>query len=404
MAYPYSSSAAGRKDTVAAPGKLWKRIPPERRLEACVSFWQEEEAVEQQAEALLAIASHFRFRAKSVRALPLEKKARYLASLPGVPDSVAGRVLVAYHLAHQRPMLAAFLDALGMPHDNGVLNGGGAEGAAGRPPEGRGGRRCARRSRPPTWTCTSRRCSVRIPRPGAAWPSSWAAATRSSPMSEAPQPPSGRPARRGPEAPDISEKGGLKGGQPQRIDDRLFMQLLAFGGCADSSPLGPHLAAAGVTGVVYEDLHDPRGVAVLALSEDPAFFLDVVRPALERRAVRRARAEAGSQVVRPDLRVGIRAGPGGGPLPPADAHGAQSRVAVGRVVPASAQRPLRAVAARRAAGDSRRARRHRHGVRRRRPRPRHPPGLPRPRRRRQRLRRRPGGEVPASPVGGRARR
>lgn len=121
MAYPYSSSGAGRKAAVGAPGKLWKRIPPERRLEACASFWQEEEALEQQAEALMAIASHFRFRTKSVRALPLEKKARYLASLPGVPDSVAGRVLVAYHLAHQRPMLGAFLDALGMPHDNGVL-------------------------------------------------------------------------------------------------------------------------------------------------------------------------------------------------------------------------------------------------------------------------------------------
>ncbi len=121
MAYPYSSTGTGRKETVAAPGKLWKRIPPERRLEACLSFWQEEEAIEQQAEALMAVATHFRFRAKSVRALPLEKKARYLASLPAVPDSVAGRVLVAYHLAHQRPMLGAFLDALGMPHDQGVL-------------------------------------------------------------------------------------------------------------------------------------------------------------------------------------------------------------------------------------------------------------------------------------------
>ena len=33
--------------------------------------------------------------------------------------------------------------------------------------------------------------------------------------------------------PDLSEKGGMKDGQPQRSDDRLFMQLLAFGGCAD---------------------------------------------------------------------------------------------------------------------------------------------------------------------------
>lgn len=121
MAYPYSSSATGRKDLPASPGKLWRHIPQEYRLEACAAFWQDDDAVEQQAEALLAVATHFRFRAKSVRTLPLDKKARYLASLPGVPDSVAGRVLVGYHLAHQRPMLAAFLDALGLAHDNGVL-------------------------------------------------------------------------------------------------------------------------------------------------------------------------------------------------------------------------------------------------------------------------------------------
>jgi hypothetical protein len=121
MAYPYSSSATGRKDAPASPGKLWRHIPPERRLEACAAFWQEDDAIEQQAEALLAVAAHYRFRPKSVRTLPLEKKARYLAALPGVPDSVAGRVLVAYHLTHQRPMLAAFLDSLGLAHDNGVL-------------------------------------------------------------------------------------------------------------------------------------------------------------------------------------------------------------------------------------------------------------------------------------------
>jgi hypothetical protein len=87
--------------------------------------------------------------------------------------------------------------------------------------------------------------------------------------------------RRGPEPPDISEKGGLKGGQPQRSDERLFMQFFAFGRCADGSALGPHLAASGVTGVVYDDASDPRGVGVLALSRTPAFFLDVLRPALK---------------------------------------------------------------------------------------------------------------------------
>ena len=86
--------------------------------------------------------------------------------------------------------------------------------------------------------------------------------------------------RRGPEPPDISEKGGMKGGQPQRADTRLFMQLLAFGGCQDAPALAASLARAGVAGVLYEDLNDPRGVALLTFSENPAFFFDSVRPLL----------------------------------------------------------------------------------------------------------------------------
>jgi hypothetical protein len=87
-------------------------------------------------------------------------------------------------------------------------------------------------------------------------------------------------ARRGPEPPDISEKGGMKDGQPQRSNDRLFIQLMAFGGCPDSRPLVDALCAAGIAGVLYEDMNDPRGVALLTFSQDAAFFLDRVRPLL----------------------------------------------------------------------------------------------------------------------------
>ncbi len=86
--------------------------------------------------------------------------------------------------------------------------------------------------------------------------------------------------RRTLEPPDISEKGGLKGGVPQRSDDRLFMQLLAFGGCTDAATLGSSLEQAGATGVVYEDLNDPRGVGVLLLHRDPNCFIDTLRPVL----------------------------------------------------------------------------------------------------------------------------
>ena len=88
------------------------------------------------------------------------------------------------------------------------------------------------------------------------------------------------PTRRGPEPPDISEKGGTRNGQPQRSDARLFMQFLAFGACADPRPLAEALASSGIAGALYEDVNDPRGIALLTLSTDPAFFLDRVRSLL----------------------------------------------------------------------------------------------------------------------------
>jgi chlorite dismutase len=80
--------------------------------------------------------------------------------------------------------------------------------------------------------------------------------------------------------PDLSEKGGRKGGEPQRSDERLFMHLTAFGGCRDTAAAAAHLAASPVSGVLYEDLNDPRGIAVLSLSTHPDHFIDVVRPLL----------------------------------------------------------------------------------------------------------------------------
>jgi chlorite dismutase len=82
------------------------------------------------------------------------------------------------------------------------------------------------------------------------------------------------------EPPDISEKGGLKGGQQQRSDERLFMQLFAFTNCADLAGLTRQLAVGGFESVLYQDLNDPKGVALLTLSRDPNTFIDQVRPVL----------------------------------------------------------------------------------------------------------------------------
>lgn len=103
------------------PSKLWRRMPAERRTAAAELFWADEQSAEQQGEACATIATHMKFRAKSVLNLPLEKKTRYLVNLPQISDAVAARALVNYHLGLQRPMMADFLDALGIAHEEGLI-------------------------------------------------------------------------------------------------------------------------------------------------------------------------------------------------------------------------------------------------------------------------------------------
>ena len=104
------------------PSQLWKQLSAERKLEAAGAFWRDENAAAEQAELLATIAQRIKFRIKSVVAMPVEKKARQLVSLPAVSEAVAARLLVVYHMAHQRPMMGRFLDGLGIAHEDGMIS------------------------------------------------------------------------------------------------------------------------------------------------------------------------------------------------------------------------------------------------------------------------------------------
>lgn len=103
------------------PSRIWKRLSPAQRAAAAEAFWNDEESTEQQVEAIAAIAAFMKFRTKSVLGLSIEKRVRYLTMLPNMSDTIAARALINYHLAHQRPMMAAFLDQLGVAHENGLI-------------------------------------------------------------------------------------------------------------------------------------------------------------------------------------------------------------------------------------------------------------------------------------------
>ena len=72
---------------------------------------------------------------------------------------------------------------------------------------------------------------------------------------------------------DVLERGANR----QTGSRRLFMQLQAFGGCPESKPLVAALERSRIEAVLYADVNDPRGVGLLAMSEDPAFFVTRLR-------------------------------------------------------------------------------------------------------------------------------
>jgi hypothetical protein len=106
---------------IPRPSQLWKQLSADRKVQAADAFWRDENGAIEQAEAVAAIAQRIKFRAKSVLTMPHDKKAKQLASLPAVSELVAARLLVAFHLEQHRPMMASFLDSLGIPHEDGLI-------------------------------------------------------------------------------------------------------------------------------------------------------------------------------------------------------------------------------------------------------------------------------------------
>jgi hypothetical protein len=131
-------------------------MPLENRLLAADAFWRDDQAESgmQHMEAVVSIARRLNFRPKSVQALPIEKRAKHLAHMQDVSDAVATRALIAYHFAARKGLMAAFLDALGISHEDGLIK----EESVPPPPRENWPRQLppfAVRFPQPTWTCMS---------------------------------------------------------------------------------------------------------------------------------------------------------------------------------------------------------------------------------------------------------
>jgi hypothetical protein len=100
--------------------RLWKNLRPEERLRAAAVFFAEPPP-ELAGTALGALVKARHLRPQAARSLEPEAQARILATVLDPGEPLAQGLLVGLHLADRRPLLGAFLDALALPHEDGIL-------------------------------------------------------------------------------------------------------------------------------------------------------------------------------------------------------------------------------------------------------------------------------------------
>ena len=101
------------------PARLWPALDePVRRL-AVEAMYGDDPELRGQADAALAEA--LRFRPAAVRKLPVDKRVDRFVRRVRPDNTLASTLLTTLHLAHRRTLLGVFLDALGIPHDDGLI-------------------------------------------------------------------------------------------------------------------------------------------------------------------------------------------------------------------------------------------------------------------------------------------
>jgi len=100
--------------------RLWKNLPPEERLAAATAFFAEPPP-ELAGTALGALVRARHLRPQAARSLAPDAQARILATVLDPGEPLCQGLLVSLHLGHRRALLGAFLDALSLPHEDGVL-------------------------------------------------------------------------------------------------------------------------------------------------------------------------------------------------------------------------------------------------------------------------------------------
>jgi hypothetical protein len=102
--------------------RLWKALTAEERTAAITASLADDENGWVKTTTRGAIASALKFRPQTVATWPRQKLIAEAARLPLDDAQLLSAYLVDLHLGTRRPMMAAFLDAVGVPHEDGRID------------------------------------------------------------------------------------------------------------------------------------------------------------------------------------------------------------------------------------------------------------------------------------------
>jgi hypothetical protein len=102
--------------------KLWKALTPAERAMGITAALDDDESGWVKTTTRTAVAGALRFRPQTVATWPRPKLVSEAARLPLDDVQLLSAYIVDLHLGHRRPMMASFLDALGIDNDNGRID------------------------------------------------------------------------------------------------------------------------------------------------------------------------------------------------------------------------------------------------------------------------------------------
>jgi hypothetical protein len=115
------AALASAPDTVSLPA-LWTALPADDRAHAVALAIREDRALRPVLVAHLQKTPRYKaFRAVSFSTWSPEKLADATKALPLLPPEAMQAGLIALHVRDRSAMLGAFLDSLGVPHEQGVI-------------------------------------------------------------------------------------------------------------------------------------------------------------------------------------------------------------------------------------------------------------------------------------------